>query len=53
MVHAVHNSISPWIKERGALRDKCKKIKKTLPERVHGKHFMGGITVQKKGLAEK
>ena len=50
VMHTVQNSISPRRQERGALANVSEKEKEFFPERVHGKHFMGCVTVQVKRL---
>jgi hypothetical protein len=34
------------------LSDKSKKVEKTFPEFIHGKHFMGCITMKEKSLTK-
>jgi hypothetical protein len=53
MVHAVHDSISPRVKKRSSLRYKSKKVKEALPKFIHGKHFVGRVSVKVKSLAKK
>lgn len=53
VMHAVKNRICARIQKRRALCDKSKEVKEPFPWFIHGKHFMGAITVQKKSLTKK
>jgi hypothetical protein len=53
VMHPVKDGVCPGIKERRSLRDKCKEVKKALPGFTHAEHFVGGVPVQKEGLAKK
>lgn len=52
MVHPVKHGISSWTQIRRTLRNISECIEKPLPKFAHREHFMGGITMQEKGLAE-
>lgn len=52
VVHAVHDGIRTGVKKGRSLGKNGKPIEKTLPELIHGEHFMRSIPVQKKRLAK-
>lgn len=52
VVHAVHDGVSTRIEKRGTLSYKGKEVKETIPEPVHGEHFMRRIPMQEKCLTE-
>ncbi len=53
MMPAVKHGIRPRIQERRTLEDECHHIKRIFPERVHPKHPVRSVPVQKKRLREK
>jgi hypothetical protein len=48
MMNAVKNAINPWAHIRGTLGNVAIEKKQALPELVHGKSFMGSVTMMEK-----
>jgi hypothetical protein len=48
----VHDAIGPGTQKRRPLKNVCEDIKELFPGFTHGKHGVGSVPVQKKGLRE-
>jgi hypothetical protein len=52
-MQAVHNAISPRAQKGRALKNIRQDVKELFPGLIHGKHGVGCIPVEKKGLSKK